>query len=127
MSKDTMLEHLGIEFTVCGDDYLVAKMPVDKRTHQPYRMLHGGASGVLAESIGSSASAFCVDNPMQQKVVGTELNCSHLRSATSGYVHGTCRPIKIGRNMHWWEIKITDDEDRVICVSRLTVMVINPR
>ncbi|MFK7935067.1 MAG: hotdog fold thioesterase, partial [Saprospiraceae bacterium] len=102
-----------------------AKMPVDRRTHQPFKLLHGGASGVLAESLGSSASAMCVDNPMEQQVVGTELNCSHLRSARSGYVYGTCRPIKLGRKMHWWEIKITDDNDRLICVSRLTVMVVN--
>lgn len=124
-NKNTILEQIGIEFTEYGDDYIIGRMPVDHRTHQPFQLLHGGASGVLAESLGSTAAAFCLEDATKQAVVGTELNCSHLRSVSSGYVYGTCKPIKIGRRMQWWEINIRDEKDRLICVSRLTVAVIN--
>ena len=122
--KQSLTGHLGIEFTDWGDDYLSAKMPVDKRTVQPYGLLHGGASVVLAESIGSVASLFCIENMDKQVPVGVDINANHLSSARSGYVIGTARPYKIGRKLHVWNIEITDEKGKLICVSRLTVAII---
>ena len=124
MSQQTMVAHLGIEFTEVGPDFVCAKMPVDARTVQPFGLLHGGASVALAETLGSIASALQVD--INQKVcVGLDINANHLRSARSGYVHGTARPIHLGRRTHVWEIKIVDDADKMISISRLTVMVLD--
>lgn len=124
LSQNTMVEHIGIEFTDFGDDYITAKMPVDKRTVQPMRLLHGGASAALAETLGSVAATLCVEDVTKQQIVGVELNANHLRSATSGYVYGTARPIKVGRKLQVWQIEIKNEEGKMVCVSRLTVMVI---
>ena len=123
-SANTMVEHLGIVFTEIGDDYLVAKMPVDSRTVQPFRLLHGGASVALAETIGSSASVLCIENIEKQAPVGVEINANHLRSATKGFVYATCKPIKIGRTLHVWTIEIKNEEEKLVCVSRLTIAII---
>ena len=117
-----MSDHLGIEFLELGDDYLTARMPVDERTRQPYGLLHGGASCVLAESLGSVASTLCIDIS-KQAAVGVEINANHLRSAHEGYVYGTVKPLRIGRTIHVWDIQITNEAKQVICVSRLTVAI----
>lgn len=127
MNKGTILEQIGIEFTEIGEDYLQAKMPVDHRTVQPMGILHGGASVVLSESIGSSASFLCIENIGKQTAVGVEVNANHLRSAREGYVIGEARPIRIGRTLHVWNIEIKDEAGRMICVSRLTMAVIDRR
>jgi 1,4-dihydroxy-2-naphthoyl-CoA hydrolase len=114
--------HLGIEVTEIGDDFITARMPVDHRTHQPYGMLHGGASCVLAETLGSVASTYCVDLT-KEMAVGLEINANHIRSIKSGYVYGTVRPIHIGRSTQVWDIKIVNEAQQTICVSRLTVAV----
>ncbi len=124
LGKDTIVAHLGIEFTEIGPDYLVAKMPVDSRTVQPFRLLHGGASAVLAESLGSMASALCIELG-KQNCVGLEINANHLRPVRDGYVYGTARPLHLGQRTHVWEIRIADDQDKLVCVSRLTVMIVN--
>lgn len=113
---------LGIEFTEFGDDFIKAKMPVDERTHQPFGLLHGGASCVLAETLGSVAGAFCVD-VTKQYVVGLEINANHIRSVKEGYVIGTARPIHIGRSTQVWDIKIETEDEKLVCVSRLTLAV----
>ncbi len=119
----TMGEHIGIEFMRIGTDELEARMPVDRRTMQPDRILHGGASVALAETLGSVGGAMCVDREHFQ-VVGQEINANHLRAATSGYVHGRARPIHLGRRSQVWNIEITDDRQKLVCVSRLTIAVI---
>lgn len=118
-----MLAHLDIQFTEIGDNFLKASMPVDHRTQQPYGILHGGASVVLAESLGSSAAALCVDM-MVNKVVGLEINSNHIRSVRSGRVEGTARPIHIGRSTQVWEIRIENEEGKLVNISRLTMAVI---
>lgn len=127
MNGNCMVEHVGIEFTDYGDDYLVAKMPVDKRTHQPMGLLHGGASCVLAESLGSVASVLCVGDIVKYGVVGVEINANHLKSVRSGWVHGTVKPIRVGRRIHVWNIEIKNEEGELTCVSRLTVAVVENR
>lgn len=122
-AHNTLIGHLGIEFTEVGPNFLRARMPVDGRTHQPFGLLHGGASVALAETLGSSASASLLDL-RQQIPVGIEINANHLRSVTSGYVYGTVTPIHIGQRTHVWEIRIADEAERPVCVSRLTVMVV---
>lgn len=122
LGKGTMGSFLGIEWTGIGEDYMSARMPVDERTKQPYGLLHGGASCVLAETIGSVASAMVVDHD-RFYCVGQEINANHLRSARDGYVTGTARPLHLGRTTHVWDIRITDEQDRLVCVSRLTVAV----
>ena len=125
MSQGTINENLGIEFVEIGDDYLVAKMPVDKRTIQPMGLLHGGASVVLAETLGSLASVLLIDDISKQAAVGLEINANHLRPATSGYVYGTVKPIKIGRRTHVWQITIRNEEKKEVCISRLTTMIVD--
>ncbi len=120
---NTMAQALGIEWTRLGDDFLSARMPVDDRTRQPYGLLHGGASCVLAETIGSVASAMVVDHE-KFACVGLEINANHVRSARDGFVLGTAMPLHLGANTHVWDIRITDDVNRLVCVSRLTVAVI---
>lgn len=124
ISLNTMVEHLGMEFTEIGDDYMIAKMPVDHRTKQPAGLLHGGAFVSLAETMGSVASVFClsVDTKMP---VGIEINANHLKSATSGYVWGKVTPIRVGQSLHVWNIEIHNDKKETVCVSRLTVMVVD--
>ena len=119
----TMGTHLGIEFTEIGADYIVARMPVDSRTVQPDRILHGGASVALAETLGSVGGSMCVDRA-QFQIVGQEINANHLRPATNGHVHGRAAPIHLGRRSQVWNIEIRDDNERLICVSRLTIAVI---
>ncbi|MDW8316548.1 MAG: hotdog fold thioesterase [Anaerolineae bacterium] len=121
--QNTMISHLGIEVTAIGEDYITARMPVADHTKQPMGLLHGGASVALAESLGSMASALLLDLT-RFAPVGLEINANHIRSVTDGYVYGTVRPIHIGQRTHVWEIRIVDDRDRLVCVSRLTVMVV---
>lgn len=123
-AKDTLVGHLGICYTKKGSDFLEAIMPVDSRTIQPMGLLHGGASAALAETLGSVASAFCLENQRLYSVVGIELQASHLRSVKSGKVLGRVRPIKIGRQLHIWNIQIFDEQNRLCCDSKLTTMVI---
>ena len=120
---DTMGEHLGIEVSDIGEDYLEARMPVDGRTMQPDRILHGGASVALAETLGSVGGSMCVDRERFQ-IVGVEINANHLRPATGGHVTGRAIPIHLGRRTQVWNIEIRDDLERLVCVSRLTIAVI---
>ena len=120
---DTMGEHLGIEITSIGPDSLEATMPVDSRTMQPDRILHGGASVALAETLGSVGGSMCVDREHFQ-IVGQEINANHLRPATGGHVTGRAMPIHLGRRSQVWNIEITDERKRLICVSRLTIAII---
>jgi 1,4-dihydroxy-2-naphthoyl-CoA hydrolase len=114
---------LGIEFTEIGDDYIKATMPVDQRTHQPVGILHGGASVVLAETLGSIASSLIID-PEKFMAVGLEVNANHLRPVKSGLVTGICTPIHIGGKTHVWDIKMYDERGKMNCVSRLTVAIV---
>lgn len=123
MIKGTLLESLDIRFTEVRDDALVGSMAVDRRTHQPYGILHGGASVALAESLGSTAGYFCRRDPETQ-VVGQHVDAHHLRPVRSGRVHGTATAIHIGRRSQLWDVRIIDDADRLICVSDLVLAVI---
>jgi 1,4-dihydroxy-2-naphthoyl-CoA hydrolase len=123
-SADTLVEHIGIEYTEIGDDYIKARMPVDNRTVQPARILHGGASVVLAETLGSVAAYLCID-PAQKLAVGLEINANHVRAASEGYVTGTVRPLHIGLSTQIWEIYVRDDQNRLVCISRLTMAVLD--
>jgi len=125
MSSKTLAGHLGIEFTEIGSDYLIARMPVDSRTHQPFGILHGGASVVLAETLGSIASYLCLKDPQKQHVVGLEINANHIRSVKDGFVYGKVTPIHVGRSTQVWEIKITNAENKLVCISRLTVAIVD--
>ena len=124
VNENTLANHIGIEFTDIGSDYLVARMPVDKRTTQPYNILHGGASLVLSETLGSQAAAVLLDLDKQYPV-GLEINANHIRSISSGYVYGRVTPIHIGRSTHVWETRITDEENHLICISKLTVAILD--
>ena len=126
-SKNTLVDHLGIEFIEIGDDYIKAKMPVDSRTVQPYRLLHGGASVALAETLGSVASVGVIEDLNKHMPVGVEINANHLHSATHGFVYGTTKPIKIGKRLQVWNIEIEDEEGKLVCVSRITIAVIAKR
>ncbi len=123
LSRNTLIDHLGIVFTAAGDDWLQATMPVDARTRQPYGLLHGGASVVLAETLGSSAGNLCVD-PDTQVCVGVEINANHLRGAREGVVTGTARALHVGRSTQVWEIRIENEAGKLVCVSRLTLAVV---
>jgi len=126
LSSNTMVSLLGIEFTELGTDYITAKMPVDYRTHQPLGLLHGGASVTLAETLGSVAATCCVDRTTQY-CVGLEINANHVKSAKSGYVYGTTKPIHIGKHTQVWEIKIVNEASELVCISRITLAVIDKR
>ncbi len=121
--RGTMIEHLGIVITGAGDDWLRGTMPVDARTRQPYGLLHGGASVVLAETLGSVAGGLCVD-PTREAVVGLEINANHLRAAREGVVTGTARALHVGRSTQVWEIRIENEAGKPVCISRLTLAVI---
>ena len=123
ISRGTAVEHLGIEFLEVGDDYLRARVPVDERTCQPYGMLHGGVSVVLAETLGSCA-AVCA-TPEGHRAVGLEINASHLRSVTKGWVTGTVRPIRIGRTTHVWQVELTNERGQTTCISRITIAILS--
>ena len=120
-SGGTLMEALGIEFTELGPGYLRATMPVDARTHQPYGLLHGGASVALAETLGSSAGALMAGD---NAVVGLEINANHVRAVRSGLVTGTARPVHVGRSTQVWEIRIEDATDKLVCISRITLAVL---
>jgi 1,4-dihydroxy-2-naphthoyl-CoA hydrolase len=120
----TLPTHIGIEFTEIGDDFLRARMPVDERTRQPYGILHGGASVALAETLGSTAAGLCIDQS-KFACVGQEINANHVRAVSSGYVIGTARALHIGRRSHVWEIRIVDEQDRLVCVSRITMYIMD--
>lgn len=123
VGENTLVSHLGIEVTEIGEDYMTATMPVDERTVQPLRLLHGGASVALAESIGSMASYMVIDFP-QQYALGLEINANHIKSAKSGKVTGTVRPVHLGRKTHVWNIEITNEEKQLVCISRLTMAIL---
>ncbi len=120
LAKGNILSHLGIEFIEIGEDFLKASMPVDERTRQPFGILHGGASVVLAETIGSCAACMVVDYPTEL-FVGQDINANHLRPVTSGRVTGTARPLHMGKSSQVWDIRIHDEQERLVCVSRLTM------
>lgn len=126
MNRDTMSELLGIVFTEIGESYLRATMPVNRNTMQPYGILHGGASVALAETLGSVASALVIDQE-KQLCVGMEINANHLRSARDGYVHGITSPLHLGKSSHVWEIRIFDDAQKLVCVSRHTVAILDKK
>lgn len=122
-SENTMARHLGMEFTEIGENFLKATMPVDHRVHQPYGLLHGGASAALAETVGSTASWLVIDRK-QQMCVGIEINCNHLRAKKHGIVTATAQPLHLGATTHVWDIRIQDEEERLICISRLTMAIL---
>ncbi len=126
LSENTMSEQIGMEFTEIGEDYLKGKMPVDRRTVQPYGILHGGASAALAETLGSMAGALVLD-PEKEYCVGMEINANQVRSVRSGYVYGKATPIHIGRKTHIWEIRIQDESGKLVCISRLTLAIISKK
>lgn len=123
-SHNTINEVLGIKVTSCDEGSITATMPVDHRTHQPYGILHGGASVVLAETVGSIASNLCLDGS-RQYAVGLDINANHLRPVSSGTVTATARPVHLGRKTHVWSIEIVDDQNRPSCISRLTMAVLD--
>jgi 1,4-dihydroxy-2-naphthoyl-CoA hydrolase len=121
-----MVSHLGILFTEVGADYLIARMPVNHRTRQPLGLLHGGASVALAETLGSVAAYICVDQTTQY-CVGLEINANHVKGIREGFVNGKATPIHIGKKTHVWEIRISNDNEELICVSRITMAVIDKK
>ncbi|MDH5400298.1 MAG: hotdog fold thioesterase [Cyclobacteriaceae bacterium] len=126
LSRGCLVEHLDIVFTEVGPDYLKARMPVDHRTQQPHGLLHGGASVALAETLGSVGATACIDRE-RYIVAGQEINANHIRGAKQGMVYGTAMPIHTGRTSHVWEIKITDDLGNLVCISRMTVAILEKK
>lgn len=126
LGRNTLMEHLGIEITKLGDTFIEAKMPVDHRTHQPYGLLHGGASVALAETLGSIA-AHCTLTDDNKYCVGLEINANHIKSVKSGFVHGVAKPIHIGTRTQVWEIRISNEQQELVCVSRITMAIIDRR
>lgn len=122
-AANTMVEHIGIEFIEFGDDFIKAKMPVDHRTYQPMGLLHGGAHVVLAETLGSMAANLCIDNT-KEYALGLDINSNHIRAVKTGFVIGTAKPIHIGSKTQVWEIKITDENEKLLNISRLTMIVL---
>jgi 1,4-dihydroxy-2-naphthoyl-CoA hydrolase len=123
MRSNTMIGTLDIVVTEIGDDFVRGTMPVDARTHQPYGLLHGGASVALAETLGSIASMLCSD-PATERAVGLDINANHVRAVTSGRVTGTARPLHVGRTTQVWEIRIEDEGGRLVCIARLTTAIV---
>jgi len=123
LGHNTMATHIGIEWAEVGENFIKAKMPVDQRTNQPYGLLHGGASCVLAETLGSVASAMAIDHS-KFYCVGIEINANHIRGVREGYVTGVVQPLHLGSTTHVWDIKIYDEKEKLVCVSRLTVAVL---
>jgi 1,4-dihydroxy-2-naphthoyl-CoA hydrolase len=126
LSENSMVTHLGMEFTAIGDDFMEAKMPVDHRTQQPLGLLHGGASVALAETLGSIAATCCI-NTNEQYCVGLEINANHVKGVKNGFVVGIVRPLHVGKKTHVWEIKISNENKELVCVSRITMAVIDKR
>ncbi|MBM3547290.1 MAG: hotdog fold thioesterase [Alphaproteobacteria bacterium] len=122
--QGSLIGHVGIEVVEIGEDYLKARMPVDQRTKQPAGVLHGGASVVLAETLASWAATFSVDST-KHHCVGLEINANHVRAASSGFVYGTARPVHLGRSTHIWEVRITNEQDKLVCISRVTMAVLD--
>ncbi|MBC7962764.1 MAG: hotdog fold thioesterase [Steroidobacteraceae bacterium] len=119
-SKNTLMEQLGIDYLEIGDDYLKARMPVDARTRQTAGILHGGASAALAETLGSIAASMCIDSE-RKRIVGLEINANHIRPVTDGWVVGITTPIHVGNTTQIWEIRIYNEQEKLVCISRLTV------
>jgi 1,4-dihydroxy-2-naphthoyl-CoA hydrolase len=126
LSKNTMAAQIGIQFTRIGSDFLEARMPVDHRTHQPFGLLHGGASVALAETMGSVAATCCVD-PEKQFCVGLEINANHIKGVREGFVTGITKPIHIGKKTQVWEIRITTEGNELVCISRITMAVLDKK
>lgn len=126
LSANTIAEQLGIVFTLVGEDRIEATMPVDRRTHQPMGLLHGGASVTLAETLGSVAAMLCID-VNKQYCVGLEINANHIRSVTQGLVRGVARPIHIGRKTQVWDIRISTEADELVCISRITMAILDKK
>lgn len=122
ITHDSIVDHVGIEFVEVGDDFITARMPVDRRTHQIHGILHGGATCVLAETVGSVASLMVIDTD-QYYAVGSVINCNHLRPAQTGHVTATCRPVHLGRTKHVWDITVHDDNGKLVAKSELTCAV----
>lgn len=122
-STNTLMEAIGIQITAMGDDWLQGTMPVDRRTHQPYGLLHGGASVALAETLGSTAAMLTLDSA-KERAVGLDINANHMRGVLSGTVTGTARPLHLGRSTQVWEIRIEDESGKLVCISRLTMAVV---
>lgn len=120
--RNTAIEHLGIEYTAIGDDWLQARMPVDHRTRQPIGLLHGGASVLLAETVGSTGANSCIDTD-KFYCVGLEINANHIRGVSSGWVIGTAQALHMGRTTHVWSIRIENEQGKLVCMSRLTMAV----
>lgn len=125
ISQNTAVAHLGIEFLKVGDDFLSARVPVDHRTHQPYGLLHGGVSVVLAETLGSCGAGFAI--PEGYSAVGLDINANHLKGVKTGWVTGVARPVHIGRSTHVWQIDMRNDAGELSCVSRITMAILSPR
>lgn len=125
-AANSMSEYLGIEFTEVGIDYICAKMPVDHRTKQPFGLLHGGASVVLAETLGSVGASLCIDSQTHY-CVGLDINSNHVRAVKEGFVYGKATPLHVGKSTQVWEIKILNEEDKLLNISRLTVAVIRKK
>ncbi|SDO66194.1 uncharacterized domain 1-containing protein [Rhodoferax sp. OV413] len=123
MALGTAIAHLGIEFLEVGDDFISARVPVDTRTCQPYGLLHGGVSVVLAETLGSCGAMYA--SPEGHKAVGLDINANHLRGVTSGWVTGTARPVHIGRTTQVWQIDLVDDAGKMVCASRITMAILS--
>ncbi|HPU51187.1 MAG TPA: hotdog fold thioesterase [Burkholderiaceae bacterium] len=122
MHLDTVVSHMGIEFTDVGINTLSARMPVDRRTVQPAGILHGGSSVTLAETLGSVCAWMCLDEG--SNAVGLDINANHIRAVREGWVHGRCRPVHVGRTTHVWQIEIEDEHGRMVCTSRITMAVV---
>ena len=125
LTTNTADSNLGIEFTEIGDDYLVGRVPVDHRTRQPYGLLHGGVSVVLAESLGSMGAYYA--SPEGHRAVGLDINANHLKGVTAGWVTGTARPVHRGRTTQVWQIELRDDAGDMSCISRITLAMLAPR
>ena len=126
MSENTLVSHLSIECIAIGDDFIEAKMPVDHRTHQPLGLLHGGASVALAETLGSVAATCSLDSTTHY-CVGLEINANHIKSVRSGFVYGITKPVHIGKKTQVWEIRITTEEKELVCISRITLAIIDKK
>lgn len=126
MSENTLVSHLDIKITDIGPDYLEGTMPVDKRTHQPFGLLHGGASCVLAESLGSIAANCCIDTK-EYMAVGQHIEATHLRSATTGIVKGKAKPINLGKSSQAWRIEIFNEEGKLLCDSKIIMAIVKKR
>lgn len=125
MSNNTLAGMLGIEFMELGEDFIVARMPVDERTRQPLGLLHGGASVALAETLGSVAATLCLDD--SRFCVGLEINANHIRSIRNGFVTGRTQPVHIGKQTHVWEIRITNESNELVCISRITMAILEKK